>query len=97
MQIMNPKVKYSINTTADNLQKLKVDIMEQSVDEPEDSGEMQYPHIAQVISDITIEPRKINQQQGNFVFYPCPSYYVRKYISTTKEAEFGKLLAPIIG
>jgi hypothetical protein len=65
---MNPKDKYSINTTAANLHMLKVDIMEQSVDEPEDSGEMQYTYIAQVISDVTIEPRKINQQEGNFVF-----------------------------
>ena len=35
----------------------KFDIMEQSVDEAEHSGEMQYPYIAKVINDVNNERR----------------------------------------
>ncbi|KAL3918137.1 MAG: hypothetical protein SGILL_004380 [Bacillariaceae sp.] len=59
-------------------------VMQQSVDEAEHSGEMQYPYIAKILNDTN----KIDSIKVLPVM--CGS------LSTTKEAEYGKLLAPII-
>jgi hypothetical protein len=60
-------------------------IMKQDVDEAEHSGEMQYPYLVKAMQDANL-----NVQEIPVLPIMCGN------LSTTKEAEYGKLLAPFV-
>lgn len=68
------------------------DIMEQSVDEVEHSGEMQYPFIAKVINDMKEEEGSRKEQYDRIKVLPI----MVGSIKNSKEESFGRLLSPYL-
>ena len=67
----------------------KFDIMEQSVDEEEHSGEMQYPYIAKIINDSKIDGER---SANKIKILPI----MVGSIKTNREEAFGRLLSPYL-
>ena len=77
--------------------------MEQTVDEEEHSGEMQYPYIAKVVNDVVLEQRQQrgsnggeDEACGNYVNTIKILPIVVGAINGGKEESFGRLLSPYL-